>query len=79
VADEKTKQDEADRAKSENATNKAKQKIERKVAPQANTVTGEGGVDGGDTFPPTKVVPSQPDPRDDPELRGTHYHRDYQK
>lgn len=64
--DAPTKADEKARAKSENEANKAKQKLEKREAPQSH-VDGDSGTDGGETFPSTTVVPSQPAPWENPD------------
>lgn len=62
---------EADRAKVENEQNRRKQKHEDKIAdwdsPEQLRKTGD------DVHPEQKVVPSQPNPEDDPAYTGTRY------
>lgn len=65
------KQTEADRAKVENQTNKIKQRHEDK---EANWESPEQlRKDGGDVHPTQQVVPSQPDPVNNPEYANTRY------
>jgi hypothetical protein len=65
------KQTEAERAKVENQTNREKQKHEDKLAD--DTSPEQLRKDGGDVHPQKQVVPSQPNPADNPEYIGTRY------
>lgn len=64
-----TKIDEA--AKRENEQNRRKQKHEDKLADY--TSPEEMRKTGGDVLPQQKVVPSQPEPEDNPEYADTKY------
>jgi len=60
-----------DPAKVENEQNKRKKRLEDKLADWESPE--QLRKDGGDVHPTTAVVPNQPNPEDDPSLKGTRY------
>lgn len=61
-------------AKRENEQNKLKQRHEDKIADWDSPE--QLRKDGGDVHPEQQVVPSQPNPADNPEYQGTRYGKD---
>lgn len=63
-----------DDAKAQNEINRNKRKVENKQAQWESPE--QMRKDGGEIHPASKVVPSTPNPADDPELENTRYDPD---